>query len=170
MTSSSMPKQEHRRSPSETVTMASDEPQPQLPGLDPATGRSDAATMVTGGAGDEEEVMGVEGPFGELVLIGTPWGLLLDPTPLSSMKQDEKVSAPPCPENMPAAAKREKQCVQCGATETPQWRIHPMGQGALCNACRSRCTCTSPRRRRSSPPSLRRTAGSQRPGSQMRTG
>ena len=76
--------------------------------------------LVAGGAGDdEEEVMGTEGPLGDFVLIGTPWGLLLDPTPLSSMKQDEEVSAPPCTENMRAAAKGEKQCVQCGATETP---------------------------------------------------
>ena len=108
--SSMMPEQEHRRSPPETVTMASDEPHPQLSGLgDAATSRSDAATMVAGGAGDEEEV-GAEGPIGDFILIGTPWGLLLNPIPLSSIKLKEEVSAPPCPVNIPAgAANGEKQ-------------------------------------------------------------
>lgn len=142
MTSLSTPEQVHGHSPQETVAMASDEPQSQLTGLgdpNPTAGRSDAATMVTtGGAGDEEEVMGAEGPL-DFVLVGTPWGLLLAPTPLASMKQvEEVVSAPPCPEKTPAAANGAKQCVQCGATETPQWRIQPTGRGALCNACRIR--------------------------------
>lgn len=140
MTSLSMPEQVHGHSPQETVAMASDEPQSQLTGLgDPKASRSDAATMVTtGGAGDGEEVMGAEGPL-DFVLVGTPWGLLLAPTPLASMKQDEEVvSAPPCPEKTPAVANGAKQCVQCGATETPQWRIQPTGRGALCNACRIR--------------------------------
>ena len=28
-----------------------------------------------------------------------------------------------------------KQCVECGATQTPQWREGPAGPKTLCNAC-----------------------------------
>ncbi|CAL5098112.1 unnamed protein product [Urochloa decumbens] len=52
-----------------------------------------------------------------------------------------RVPPPPDPDPhtpspaMERPAKRARMCLQCGATETPQWRSGPMGPVTICNAC-----------------------------------
>ncbi|KAG2568408.1 GATA-binding factor C-like [Panicum virgatum] len=62
----------------------------------------------------------------------------LPPTASAATNPTEEARPPdphtPAPA-MERPAKRARRCLQCGATETPQWRSGPMGSGTLCNAC-----------------------------------
>ena len=54
---------------------------------------------------------------------------------------------PPQAAKEPVARKaaRAGRCVDCGATETPQWRAGPTGPGTLCNGCGIRCRAAGER-------------------------
>jgi hypothetical protein len=45
------------------------------------------------------------------------------------------LAAPPPPAGMVGIVAPGQQCTQCGATQTPVWRLGPAGPKTLCNAC-----------------------------------
>lgn len=64
-----------------------------------------------------------------------PWVVCVEPgiEPTSAFAADDAVednSSGDC-----KGSAMDKQCVECGATQTPQWREGPAGPKTLCNAC-----------------------------------
>ncbi|PUZ63107.1 hypothetical protein GQ55_3G041600 [Panicum hallii var. hallii] len=129
-------------------TPVSDEPQPQPPGSGPS--RSLPSAVPGAAACDMAGSGGAEGERdGRHAYDAPAWTLLL--AAVSRKKRSRRGPAssrswafrrpvpvpPPLEAKKPMARKatRAGRCVDCGATETPQWRAGPTGPGTLCNSC-----------------------------------